>query len=205
MNLLHIDMSSSGIANVLTELRVYYKALVDACLRAGLECIPHSTQRGGNSRSPVPMWSALVHPLRDQAMFWQALWKECGFPAIGEVALVRRSTRARYHRAIWHLKRNDELARFCAMGEDFIRGGHGDFLSEVRRMRGRGEAAPSCVPVLMVNLQTLESRLCSKPNITLSTTVLVLILGKCKNWLKKRTRMFSYTRTAPLISLRMKN
>ncbi|ELU18077.1 hypothetical protein CAPTEDRAFT_197081 [Capitella teleta] len=127
------------------ELRVYYKALVDACLRAGLEFIPHSTQRGGNSRSPVPMWSALVQPLRDQAMFWQALWKECGSPATGEVALVRRITRARYHRAIRHLKRNNELARFCAMGGDFIQGGHGDFWSEVRRMRGRGEAAPSCV------------------------------------------------------------
>ncbi|ELU06189.1 hypothetical protein CAPTEDRAFT_212159 [Capitella teleta] len=152
------------------ELRVYYKSLVDACLRAGLEFIPHSTQRGGNSRSPVPMWSGFVQPLRDQAMFWQALWKECGSPATGEVALVRRSTRAPYHRAIWHLKRNDELARFCAMGEDFIGGGHGDFWSEVRRMRERGEAAPSCVPVLMVNLQTLVSRLCSKPNIALSTT-----------------------------------
>ena len=122
------------------DLRAYYKSLIDACIVAGQECIPHS-RHSSSKKQPIPLWTTVVKPLKDQALLWQSIWKSCGSPTTGHVASIRRSTRARYHRAIRHLKRNDQLARFSVMGENFMHGGHGDFWTEVKKMRGQETAA----------------------------------------------------------------
>jgi len=117
------------------EINAFYRSLVDACITAGKECIPHSRPQT-SKKNVIPLWTPLVKPLREQAMFWQGIWKSCGSPTTGTVALIRRRTRSRYHRMIRHLKNNEQLARFSVMGEDFVRGGHGDFWTEVKKMRG---------------------------------------------------------------------
>lgn len=121
----------------------YYKSLVDACLTAGRHCIPHSNANQVNARKPVPYWTTHVKPLKDKALFWHAIWKSCDSPTIGVVAQIRRSTRAKYHRALRFFKQNDNLARFSRMGEQFLQQDRADFWSEVKRMRGNDTPAPS--------------------------------------------------------------
>jgi hypothetical protein len=53
---------------------------------------------------------------------------------------------------IRHLKNNDQLARFSVMGENFIRGGHGDFWAEVKKMR-----ASTTTSSFMVGEETTET------------------------------------------------
>ena len=126
-------------------LRQLYKSLVNMCIAAGRECIPHSSPSMTTDRRPLPLWSTHVKPLKEDAMFWHAVWKSCGSPPTGEVALVRRFTRAKYHRAIRTIKKNDEYARSRKMAEHFLEQDRRDFWAEVKRMRGRKTAASATV------------------------------------------------------------
>ncbi|ELU08741.1 hypothetical protein CAPTEDRAFT_194900, partial [Capitella teleta] len=107
--------------------------------------IPHSPVSRSGSRRSVPFWSTHVRPLKDSALFWHAIWKSCDSPATGAVANIRRSTRAKYHRAIRYFKQNDQLARFTRMGEYFVNQGRDDFWTEVQKMRGNNNATPTIV------------------------------------------------------------
>jgi len=44
-------------------------------------------------------------------MFWHYIWVQCGRPSSGTVANIRRSTRARYHKAINLLKSQEKQLR----------------------------------------------------------------------------------------------
>ena len=125
------------------DLEMYHKALIDACISAGQQCIPHSNDRG--SHHQLPGWNRFIRPLRETACFWHSIWKSCGSPTQGEVATIRRATRARYHRAVKKLKKNEELARFASMGERFLQDDRRDFWTEVKKMGGRSCATPSMV------------------------------------------------------------
>ena len=123
----------------------YYQSLVDMCLSAGRQCIPHSSANPRNTRQPVPYWSTHVKPLKDDALFWHAIWKSCDSPATGAVAQIRRSTRARYHKALRFFKKNDRSARFSRMGEQFLQQNRVDFWSDVKRMQSNNNSAPMMV------------------------------------------------------------
>ena len=98
-----------------------------------------------NARKPVPYWTTHVKPLKDEALFWHAIWKSCDSPTTGVVAQIRRATRSKYHRAIRFFRQHENLARFSRMGEEFLLQDRTDFWSEVRRMRGNDAPAPSMV------------------------------------------------------------
>ncbi|ELT98593.1 hypothetical protein CAPTEDRAFT_218301 [Capitella teleta] len=123
----------------------YYNALISLCLSSGRRSIPHSPVSRSGSRRSVPFWSTHVRPLKDSALFWHAIWKSCDSPTTGAVANIRRSTRAKYHRAIRYFKQNDQLARFTRMGEYFVNQGRDDFWTEVQKMRGNNSATPTIV------------------------------------------------------------
>ena len=61
------------------------------------------------------------------------------------MAQIRRSARARYHRAIKFFKVNNELARFARMRECLAEGPSRDLWSEVKRMRGKDATASGMV------------------------------------------------------------
>ncbi|ELT97399.1 hypothetical protein CAPTEDRAFT_205440 [Capitella teleta] len=107
--------------------------------------IPHSSVSRSGSRRSVPFWSTHLRPLKDNALFWHAIWKSCDSPATGAVANIQRSTRAKYHRAIRYFKQNDQLARFTRMGEHFVNQERDDFWTEVKKMRGNNSATPTIV------------------------------------------------------------
>ena len=125
------------------DLEAYHRALVDACISAGKQCIPHTSEHPTGSR--VPGWSTHIRPLKEDAHFWHALWKSCGRPATGVVASIRRATRARYHKAIRWAKRNEEMVRFASMGEHFLSDQRREFWTEVKKIKGNSSCTPSTV------------------------------------------------------------
>ena len=114
-----------------TALQAHYKSLVDACLFASSECIPHSSPFNTRQRQVVPGWNAYIRPLKEDAIFWHNIWKECGRPAQGPVASIRRSTRSRYHSTLKRVKKQEEALRFAAMGERYLHDQKAEFWTEV--------------------------------------------------------------------------
>src|SRR5664279_4762893 len=79
------------------DLNQYSTDILECCTRAALECIPLT---GGRVTKSIPGWSELVQPSKDIALFWHNIWMSSGRPHTGIVANIRRTTRAKYHRAI---------------------------------------------------------------------------------------------------------
>ncbi|ELU05870.1 hypothetical protein CAPTEDRAFT_206130 [Capitella teleta] len=118
---------------------------VTTCEKRISTSIPHSSVSRSGSRRSIPFWSTHVRPLKDNALFWHAICKSCDSPSTGVVVNIRRSPRAKYHRAIRYFRQNDQLARFARMGEHFVNQGRGDFWTEVKKMRGNNSATPTMV------------------------------------------------------------
>ena len=66
-----------------------------------------------NTKRPMPGLSSYVKPIKDKSTFWNDIWKSVGCPTNGEIASIRRTTKARYHQAIRYIKRNEEHIIKC--------------------------------------------------------------------------------------------
>ena len=53
----------------------------------------------------IPGWNERVRSLRDNAIFWNNLWKDAGCPALGSVADIRKKTKSKFKYAVRRLKR----------------------------------------------------------------------------------------------------
>ena len=95
----------------------YADVISKACLDAGENSIPHTTDRCAGKR--IPGWSERVEPLRQKSLFWHGIWIDCGRPRGGAVADCMRLTRAAYHYAIRKTKREEDnivrerIAAYC--------------------------------------------------------------------------------------------
>ena len=56
-----------------------------------------------NTKKGLPGWNEYVKPFKDKSIFWNDIWKSAGSPVTGQLATIRRNTRARYHQAIKHI------------------------------------------------------------------------------------------------------
>ena len=83
--------------------------------------------------------------LRDDALSWHYLWKINSRPGTGYIAEMRRLSRARYHRAVRYLKRDETRMRTEKMSEALISNRSRDLWSEVKRMKGRSRKSACTV------------------------------------------------------------
>ena len=70
-------------------------------LSCAKQCLP--LKRSG--RCVIPGWNERVRSLRDNAIFWNNLWKDAGCPALGSVADIRKKTKSKFKYAVRRLKR----------------------------------------------------------------------------------------------------
>jgi len=110
------------------DIDMYYNNLVNACITATDRCIPHTRRRGRAG------WNEYVRSNRSDSMFWHNIWLQCGRPQCGIVANIRRTTRAKYHRAVKELKSQENLIRAGKMANAFISQNRQDFWDEVKRI-----------------------------------------------------------------------
>lgn len=78
--------------------------LMNAFIEASYEHIWYRENRA--SISHLTGWNYCVQPLRNKSLFWHHTWVDCSRPRFGYVADIMRSTRAAYHWAVQHIKRN---------------------------------------------------------------------------------------------------
>ena len=68
-----------------------------------------------------------------------------GKPHQGDITEMRRITRARYHRAVRHIMREDDIIPTTKMAEAVSENRNRDLWSEVRRIKGRNKFLPSSI------------------------------------------------------------
>ena len=68
-----------------------------------------------------------------------------GKPHQSDITEMRRITRARYHRAVRHIIREDDRIRTTKMAEAISENRNRDLWSEVRRIKGRNKFLPSSI------------------------------------------------------------
>ena len=84
--------------------------ILNCCTTASSTHIPHTQSSSRKAKEKtIPGWKEHVEPVHQTALFWHFIWTQCGSPRNGEVAAVRRSTRAKYHLAVKQAKRQREI------------------------------------------------------------------------------------------------
>ena len=58
-----------------------------------------------NGKKGIPGWNDFVKPYKEKSIFWNDIWKSAGMPNTGQLAELRKFTRAKYHWAIKQVKR----------------------------------------------------------------------------------------------------
>ena len=111
------------------ELSRVYNDILNMCVESS-ECIPATCPKNnlnsGGGRRKLSGWSKEVEHLKK-----------------GDITEMRRITRARYHRAVRHIMREDDRIRTPKMAEAISENRNRDLWSEVRRIKGRNKFLPS--------------------------------------------------------------
>ncbi|ELT92744.1 hypothetical protein CAPTEDRAFT_207836 [Capitella teleta] len=96
---------------------------------AASRCIPHRRKKG------LAGWSTLVNPLKEDAIFWNKIWINCGRANSGWVYNIRRKTRAKYRQAVRFVLNQDKLSAE-RMAQALERNASRDLWQEVSRRKG---------------------------------------------------------------------
>lgn len=132
------DLTCSVHQQVIQE---YADALVAALTNAADATIPKTKVKS----SRVPGWNDGVREHRDTAIFWHAIWKQCGSPQTGWVAQIRRSTRAVYHRAKRVVDSQRRTIVATKMAASLASGDSRDLWTETKKINNAGKPSPSTV------------------------------------------------------------
>ncbi|ELT95278.1 hypothetical protein CAPTEDRAFT_213990 [Capitella teleta] len=91
---------------------------------AASRCIPHRRKKG------LAGWSTLVNPLKEDAIFWNKIWMDCGRANSGWVYNIRRKTRAKYRQAVRFVLNNQDKLSAERMAQALDRNASRDLWQE---------------------------------------------------------------------------
>ena len=84
--------------------------LIESIELASFACIPIKHFNKSKKKTKLMIgWNRYIEEYRNKSIFWHNIWKDCGQPAEGYVADIRRTTRKNYHEAIIAVKQNDNI------------------------------------------------------------------------------------------------
>ncbi|KAG1676891.1 SCO-spondin [Nymphon striatum] len=132
-------------------LSKFYNDIISACTNASDMCIPRSGSNNAakGSGRKIPGWSEHVDNLRRESLSWH-YWRVSGKPYDGYVAENRRLFRARYHRAIRRIMRDNNKIRMERMTEAIVKSRTRDLWKEVRKIKGRNGAISASIDGVVV-------------------------------------------------------
>jgi len=118
-------------------LKEFADNIAEASLTAAVNSVPltGNMRNDTGKKSTVPGWQEYVAPARAESLFWHNLWIECGRPHSGSVADCMRRTRAAYHYAIRHVRRNETEIIQERFARSVLQNSNRDFWSEVKRIK----------------------------------------------------------------------
>ena len=125
------------------ELDIFYNDIINACLTAGENCIPHSGK--GSTHKVVPGWNEYVNHYRETSLFWHHIWKCNNCPKTGIIADIRRKTRCKYHYALRFVKANKDRISSEKMASALSNNSSRAFWSEVNKVKQVKKLIPNIV------------------------------------------------------------
>ena len=140
----HLDLSEP--------VAKFHDDVIEACISAADASLPK--HRRGRI---IPGWNEFVKPLREEALFWHALWKDNGSPHTGVVSEIRRLSRARYHRMLRQVRKQEEALRKLKLAHQFGTPNRRDFWTEVKKSKGGRVSCPTSIDGIMGNDEICET------------------------------------------------
>ena len=137
-NAVYLDKAPN--ANIAYEINHYCHSIIMACINAANETLPVTRKR-----CTKPFWKELAEPLRIDSLFWHSIWVQCGRPPTGQVAMIRRSTRTKYHRMVKQLQRNERKNIFTRMAEALVTNKSRDLWKEVQCVKRNKNCVPHVI------------------------------------------------------------
>ena len=114
--------AACSVSSHITDLDLFYKNVIDACVISTNEAIPCRTlSRPRDKHKHFPGWTPELNLAREQSLFWHFIWDACERPREGEVADVMRHARNHYHYLISRIKKNSDLAIRRSLGNALLR------------------------------------------------------------------------------------
>ena len=107
------------------ELSTVYNYVINACITATAH-VP-KTSSHSNTNKVIPGWNDNARKLREDALSWHHFRNINGRPKDGHIAEMQRFTRARYYRAIKHLKKNAVKIKMYKMSDAIMSNKTRDF------------------------------------------------------------------------------
>ena len=97
------DMFCTKHGDIIME---YFNEIVEAVSLSTSVAIP--VKKRFNKKHIVPGWNRYVEFYKKKAIFWHTVWKDAGSPQNGELSMIRRYSRKKYHESIIFIKKNRE-------------------------------------------------------------------------------------------------
>ena len=91
----------------------------------------------------VAGWNDYVSDHRKNALFWHQYWLDQGRPSQGQIALIRRRTRAKYHYAVRFVNKEKNRIRSDKMAEAIANNKDRDLWQEVKQIRQTNKSVPN--------------------------------------------------------------
>ena len=113
-------------------------------------CLPMSGRLSGNQvlrKQSVQGWAQFVAPFKKDSLFWHSIWLSAGRPTSGGLYQVMCHTRAKYHRAVKWIKRQNEIERANNIA-DAAKLGDAALVQELKRSinsKSSAQFVPSCL------------------------------------------------------------
>ena len=100
---------------------------------------------GNSNKSGVMGWNDFIQPYKDKSIFWHNVWKSAGCPSTGQLAELRRFSRAKYHWAIKRTKYESNEYILNKTADQLITKSFDNFWSTIKSMKGSDRTIASVV------------------------------------------------------------
>jgi hypothetical protein len=127
-----------------SEIYLFYDNIINACLKAS-SVLPNTQKSTKSSKKILPGWNSHCKKKKETALFWHNIWKCSGRSNKGQIALLRRKTRAEYHAAVKYVKQNESKIRSEEMATAIKQNRNRNFWKEVKKFRGNSRPSPHLV------------------------------------------------------------
>ena len=165
--------------------------LLSTIIEFSYECIPLNSYKntGKANHQPLPEWNSVIQPLKEDSLFWHAVWLSAGRPSKGGLHLVMSHVRSKYHRAVKIAKRNlakmknNELISAAELGNvEFIK----QFQKHIFKKEKTCQQVPDCLEGKVTHddiLETFKQRYEHLYNSADTSEEMVCVKGKLDNLL----------------------
>ena len=124
-------------------IAILHTQLVDVLL----SCDTNLPKTGVSSQThnTVAGWNEYVKEHKEEAMFRHQIWLDSGRPPQGQIALMRRTTRAKYHYAIRYVNKEKNRIRSNRMAEAMVNNQSRVLWKEVKKMNQSNKSVPNII------------------------------------------------------------